>query len=97
MNLNPVSVLNPIFSALDSLIESDGVYLYLVFVWLALLAIVWILSGGLLRQKRPQRNSVMVVPAIIFTLQSPRPPPPPTIGIEVDLTWDGDDETTNQA
>ena len=96
MNLNPVSVLNPIFALLDNLIADDGVCLYLVFVWLALLAIVWILSGGL-RQKRPQRNSVMVVPAIIFTLQSPRQPPPPTIGIEVDLTWDGDDETTNQA
>jgi len=96
MNLNSAELLNPIFAFLDNLIADDGVYLYLVFVWLALLAIGWILSGGL-RQKRPQGNSVTVVPAIIFTLQSPRQPPPPTIGIEVDLTWDGDDETMNQA
>ena len=32
MNLNPAELLNPIFNALDALIENDGVYLYLVFV-----------------------------------------------------------------
>jgi hypothetical protein len=90
MNLNPAELLNPIFNALDTLIEDDGVYLYLVLVWLALLAIGWILSGGL-RRKRPQGNSVTVIPAIIFTMQSP----PPIIGIEVDQTWNGDDETTD--
>ena len=91
MNLNPAELLNPIFNALDSLIENDGVYLYLVFVWLALLAIGWILSGGL-RRKRPQGNSVTVIPAIIFMTQSP----PPIIGIEVDQTWNGDDETMDE-
>ena len=30
MNSNPAELLNPIFNALDSLIENDGVYLYLV-------------------------------------------------------------------
>ena len=90
MNLNPAELLNPIFNALDTLIEDDGVYLYLVLVWLALLAIGWILSGGL-RRKRPQGNSVTVIPAIIFMTQSP----PPIIGIEVDQTWDGDNETTD--
>src|SRR6202142_2829065 len=75
MNLNPAELLNPIFNALDSLIENDGVYLYLVFVWLALLAIGWIFSGGL--RKRLKGNSATVVPAIIFTMQSP----PPIIGI----------------
>ena len=92
MNLNPAELLNPVFNALDSLIENDGVYLYLVFVWLALLAIAWIFSGGL-RQKRPQGNPSTVIPAIIFTMQPPSQPPPPIIGIEVDQTWNGDDET----
>jgi hypothetical protein len=90
MNLNPVELLNPIFNFLDALIQNYGVYLYLVFVWLALLAIGWILSGGL-RRKRPQGNSVTVIPAIIYMTQSP----PPIIGIEVDQTWDGDNETTD--
>ncbi len=90
MNLNPAELLNPIFNALDTLIEDDSVYLYLVLVWLALLAIGWILGGGL-RRKRPQGNSVTVIPAIIFTMQPPLQSPPPIIGIEVNLTWNGDD------
>jgi hypothetical protein len=92
MNLNPAELLNPIFNTLDSLIEDDGVYLYLVFVWLALLAIAWIFSGGL--RKRMKGNSTTVIPAIIFTMQPPTQSPPPIIGIEVDQTWDGDNETT---
>ena len=94
MNLNPAELLNPIFNALDTLIEDDGVYLYLVLVWLALPAIGWILSGGL-QLKRPQGNSVTVIPAIIFTMQPPLQSPPPIIGIEVDQTWNGDDETAD--
>ena len=95
MNLNPAELLNPVFNTLDGLIENGGVYLYLVFVWLALLAIGWILSGGL-RRKRPQGNSVTVIPAIIFTMQPPLQSPPPIIGIEVDQTWNGDDETMDE-
>ena len=91
MKLNPAELLNPIFNALDSLIENEGVYLYLGFVWLALLAIAWIFSGSL--RKRMKENSVTVVPAIIFTMQPPMQSPPPIIGIEVDQTWNGDDET----
>jgi len=94
MNLNPAELLNPIFNALDSLIENDGVYLYLVFVWLSLAVIAWVLSGGL-RRKRPQGNSATVIPGIIFTMQPPPQSPPPIIGIEVDQTWNGDDETTD--
>ena len=94
MNLNPVELLNPVFNCLDALIQNYGVYLYLVLVWLSLLAIGWILSGGL-RRKRPQGGSVLVVPGIIITMQPPIQLPPPIIGIEVDQTWDGDNETTD--
>ena len=87
MKLNPAELLNPIFNALDSLIENEGVYLYLGFVWLALLAIACIFSGSL--RKRMKGNSATVIPAVIFTMQSP----PPVIGIEVEQTWNDDDET----
>ena len=97
MNLNPaelLKLLNPVFNTLDGLIENDGVYLYLVFVWLALLAIGWIFSGGL--RKRMKGNSVTVIPGIIFTMQPPMQSPPPIIGIEVDQTRNGDDETIDE-
>jgi hypothetical protein len=95
MSLNPATVLNPIFNALDALIQNYGVYLYLVFVWLSLLVIAWVLSGGL-RRKHSQENPVVVVPGIIITMQPPsQSPTPPIIGIEVDQTWNGDDETTD--
>ena len=90
MNLNPAELLNPIFNALDDLIENDGVYLYLVLVWLALAVIVWIISGGL--RKRMKGNAATVVPGIIFTMQPPIQPPPPIIGIEFDQTWNCDDK-----
>jgi hypothetical protein len=94
MNLNPAELLNPIFNTLNGLIEDDGVYLYLVFVWLALAVIAWIFSGGL--RKRMKGNPATVIPGIIFTMQPPRQSPPPIIGIEVDQTWNGDNETTDE-
>ena len=94
MNLNPAELLDPVFNFLDAPIQDYGVYLYLVFVWLALLVIAWIFSGGLWR-KRPQGNSAAVVPGIIITTQPTSQPLPPIIGIEVDQMWDGDDETTD--
>jgi hypothetical protein len=93
MNLNPAELLNPIFNTLDSLIENDGVYLYLVFVWLAMLVIGWILSGGL--RKRLKGNSATVIPAVIIVAQPPMQSPPPIIDIEVEQTWDDDNETTD--
>ena len=77
MNVSPLEVLGPVFRFLDEVISNYGVYLFLVFVWLCLILIAWILSGGLRRKQRPG-NSAVVVPGIIIT---PRPPvessPPP--------------------
>ena len=94
MNLNPAELLNPIFNTLDGLIENYGVYLYLVLVWLALALIGWIFSGGL--RKRMKGNSATIIPGIIFTMQPPIQPPPPIIGIEVEQTWNDDDETMDE-
>ena len=41
-------------------------------------------------------NSATVIPAIIFTMQPPMQPPPPIIGIEVEQTWNDDDETMDE-
>lgn len=87
-------MLDPVFNFLDALIQNYGVYLYLVFVWLALLVIAWIFTGGL-RRKRTQGNSAAVVQGIIITTRPTSQPPPPIIGIEVDQVWDGEDETTD--
>ena len=79
MNSNPAELLNPIFNALDGSIENDGVYLYMVLVWLALALIGWIFSGGL--RKRNGRKLYHDLPAIIFTMQPPMPSLPPIIRI----------------
>ena len=84
LNLELLKLLPPIFNALDALIEDYGVYLYLVFVWLALAVIAWIFSGGL--RKRMKGNAATVIPCIIVT-QPPMQPPPPTIDIEVEHVW----------
>jgi len=69
-------------------LNTPDVYLYLVFVWLALLAVGWIFSGGLREPMR--RNFVTVIPTVIIVTQSPSP----IIDIEVEQTWNDDDETT---
>jgi hypothetical protein len=94
MDLNPAELLNPIFNALDGSIENDGVYLYLVFVWLALTLNGWVFSGGL--RKRMKGSSATIIPAIIFTVQPPMRSQPPIIGIEIDQTWNADDETMDE-
>jgi hypothetical protein len=67
-----------------------------VFVWLALLAIGWIFSGGL-RRKRPQGNSATVIPGIIFTMRPPIQTPPPISTAEVDTASNCDNEIMNQS
>ena len=95
MNLNPATVLNPVFNTLDALISDYGVYLYLVFVWLSLGAIAWVLGGGL-RRKRSQGNSATVIPGIIFTTRPPNQSPPPIIITDVDPAQNDDNETINE-
>jgi hypothetical protein len=95
MNLNPAAVLNPVFNALDALIADYGVYLYLVFVWLSLVVIAWILSGGL-RRKRSQGNSATVISGIIFTTRPPNQSPPPIIITDVDPMQNRDNEIMDE-
>lgn len=92
LNLELLKLFPPLFNALDSLIEDYGVYLYLVFVWLAVAAIAWIISGGL-RRKQPRGNFATVIPCIIVIAQPPRQPEPPIFDIEVERVWNDDDES----
>ena len=95
MNLNPATVLNPVFNALDALIADYGVYLYLVFVWLSLGAIAWVLGGGLWR-KRPQGNSAMIISGIIITTLPPMHQPPPFIIADVDPARNDDNKIMDE-
>jgi hypothetical protein len=83
MILNPATVLNPVFNALDALVQNYGVYCYIVFVWLSLAAIAWMLSGGL-RRKRPHDNPATVISGTIFTTRPPNQSSPPTVIAEID-------------
>jgi hypothetical protein len=95
MNLNPGTVLNPVFNALDALIQNYGVYLYLVFVWLSLGAIAWVLSGGL-RRKRPQGNSTTIIPGIIIMTRPPNQSPPPILITDADPVQNDDNEIMDE-
>ncbi len=95
MSLNPATVLNPVFNALDALISNYGVYLYLVFVWLSLGAIAWVLGGGL-RRKRPQGNSATIISGIIITTRPPMHQPPPFLIADVDPARNDDNEMMDE-
>ena len=75
MNLNPATVLDPVFHFLDGMLEVYGVYFYLVFVWLSLLVLAWVFSGGL-RRKFPNQPHVSAGIGIVI---QPHTPPSPTI------------------
>ncbi len=87
-----LKLLPRLFNTLDALIENYGVYLYLVFVWLALATIAWIISGGL--RRRMKGNAPVVIRCIIVMTQPPRQPEPPAVDIEVEQMGSNDDEIT---
>ena len=89
MNLNPATVLDPVFHFLDGMLEEYGVYFYLLFVWLSLILIAWIFSGGL-RRKFPNQPHVSASIGIIIQPHTP-PPPPTTIIHQYDAPDDGMD------
>ena len=89
MNLNPAIVLDPVFHFLDWIISEWGVYLFLAFVWLSVLVLAWVFSGGL---RRKFQNQPHVSAGIGIVIQSHAPPLPPTIIIhEYDPPDDGMD------
>jgi hypothetical protein len=86
MNLNPGEVLDPVFHLLDDAIANYGVYLYLVLVWLSVIVIAWIFSGGLRRKMRRPPNI-----AVGIVIQPSAPSPSSIIYREPDSVC-GDDE-----
>ncbi len=62
------------FHFLDGIIAEWGVYLFLAFVWLSLLMLTWVFSGGL-RRKFPNQPHVNTGIGIIIQPHTP----PPTI------------------
>jgi hypothetical protein len=85
MNLNPAIVLDPVFHLLDWIIAEWGVYLFLAFVWLSLILIAWIFSGGLRRKTWHQPRITVGVGVVI---QPPAPHPTPIIFHEYDSDCD---------
>ena len=79
MYLNPATVLDPVFHFLDWIISEWGVYLFLAFVWLSVLVLAWVFSGGSRRKFPNQPHGSAGIGIII---QPHTPPPPPTIIIQ---------------
>ncbi len=87
MNLNPAIVLDPVFHFLDGIIADYGLYLFLAFVWLSLVLLAWVFSGGL-RRKFPKQPRVRASIGIVIR---PHTPPSPIIIHEYDQPDDAMD------
>jgi len=74
MNLNPADILSPVFNFLDSIIQNYGVYFFLAFVWLSVLVLAWVFSGGL-RRKFPNQPHIRAGIGIVIQPHIPSPPP----------------------
>ncbi|MGO9585483.1 MAG: hypothetical protein ACLP2Y_04635 [Limisphaerales bacterium] len=90
MNLNAGETLKPVFDFLDEAIADYGVYLYLALVWLCVIVIAWIFSGGLRRKIRHQPHITSGIGIVI--LPPARQPLPPIIMHEFDPSRDDDNE-----
>ncbi len=75
MNLNAGEVLKPVFDSLDNAIADYGVYLFLVLVWVSVVVLAWIFSGGL-RRKFPNQTHIRA--GIGVVIQPPTQPLQPT-------------------
>src|SRR5689334_21531547 len=88
MNLNAGEVLKPVFHFLDATVADYGVYLYLALVWLSLIVIAWIISGGL---RRKSRHHPHIATGVGIVIQPSAPQPTPIIFCEYDSACEDSD------
>jgi hypothetical protein len=93
MRLNPVELLQPVFDFLDRLIRDEGDYLYMGLVYVSIPLIVWILRGGLRRNRKPPVSRPPVSIVVVCHPPTPPTPPLPRIGNGPGLFDDNDGDS----